>query len=280
MTSGAYGAGLYLGIGTNSCDTYLCGAGDVEIYTGSNKAIKLHSPTYVYSNMTVERANLNMVNGYIDIANTYGITCGGNIAFRWYNNALYCGIDSATLRLTGSSIYTHCELHTLSPLYAASDIQFDNGKGIKLNGSYAMRWTSNAVYCGINTAPLKLVGSSITLPSGSAVTSDERLKNHIEPIDDRYMKLLDVIGGKKYFYNDYRKTTRNCGFIAQDLLTALSEVGLTADEFGAFCDVYGDGREYAIDYAQFIPILWEIVKKLKAEISAIKEEKSNESENF
>ena len=154
-----------------------------------------------------------MQNAYLDIANDYGITCGGNIAFRWKNN--------------------------------------------------------DALYCGISSAPLKLVGSSVT-SNGSTVTSDERLKNHIEPIDDRYLQLLDVLDGKKYFYNDYRKTTRNCGFTAQDLLKGMSEVGLTTDDFGAFCDIYGNGSEYAIDYMQFIPILWEIVKKLKAEISAIK----------
>lgn len=207
VSSGLYGAGLYLGITANSCDTYLYSGGDTHIYAGSGKAIKLHSPTYVYSGLNIEGAA-------IDIANNYGITCGGNTAFRWYSNALYCGISSA---------------------------------------------------------PLKLIGSSVT-SNGSTVTSDERLKNHIEPIDDRYLQLLDVLDGKKYFYNDYRKTTRNCGFTAQDLLKGMSEVGLTADEFGAFCDVYGNGSEYAIDYMQFIPILWEIVKKLKAEISAIKEE--------
>lgn len=109
ISSGMYGAGLYLGISANSCDTYLyCGGstnirsngGDTNIYAGSGKAIKLHSVTYVYSNLIME-------NGYIDIANNYGITCGGNIAFRWYSNALYCGIDTATLRLVGSNIYAN-----------------------------------------------------------------------------------------------------------------------------------------------------------------------------
>ncbi len=200
--NGTYGAGLYVGINMGTpCDTYLWGT-----------AVKMRAHTYFYNQATFE-SKLNMQNAYLDIANDYGITCGGNIAFRWKNN--------------------------------------------------------DALYCGISSAPLKLVGSSVT-SNGSTVTSDERLKNHIEPIDDRYLQLLDVLDGKKYFYNDYRKTTRNCGFTAQDLLKGMSEVGLTTDDFGAFCDIYGNGSEYAIDYMQFIPILWEIVKKLKAEISAIK----------
>ena len=78
--------------------------------------------------------------------------------------------------------------------------------------------------------------------------------------------LIDALSAKTYKFNEYRQNTTNCGFIAQELLSAMSDVGLDKDDFGAFVDVYGDGREYAIDYTQFVPIMWEEIKSLRNRI--------------
>ena len=86
-----YGAGVYVGIKTGTpCDTHLVGT-----------SVKINAETFVYEDITIE-------NSYLEIANNYGITCGGNIAFRWRNNdALYCGITNAGLKLVGSYIYAN-----------------------------------------------------------------------------------------------------------------------------------------------------------------------------
>lgn len=95
-SSGAYGAGLYLGItGTYACDTYLRGA-----------SVKIRANCYAYNGIQVENSDINMIGGSIAIANEYGIKCGDNIALRWTNSvaALCVGIASADLRLYGSTV--------------------------------------------------------------------------------------------------------------------------------------------------------------------------------
>lgn len=50
-------------------------------------------------------------------------------------------------------------------------------------------------------------------------------------------------------------------------LAAMKEAGLDPADFGAVNDRYGDGTEYSLDYTQFIPIMWEIIKELRRKIS-------------
>lgn len=134
----------------------------------------------------------------------------------------------------------------------------------------AIRLKTTEIGVGYASIPLKLVGSAVTT-NGSAVTSDRRLKTDINPLGDKYAKLIDKLSAVNYRYTTHRQNVVNCGFVAQDVLAALSEVGLTADEFGGFVDVYGDGREFALDYTQFVPILWEQIKSLKAKIKTLEE---------
>ena len=70
-------------------------------------------------------------------------------------------------------------------------------------------------------------------------------------------------------FNEYKPDVTNCGFIAQELLEAMANVGLSPNDFGAFVDIYGNGDEYAIDYIQFIPIMWEEIKTLRNRISEL-----------
>lgn len=149
---------------------------------------------------------------------------------------------------------------------------FKNDTGILLNSKIALRYYSSAIYCGADTEPLRLVGKNVT-SNGASVTSDRRLKTDINPLGDKYNALIDNLSAVNYRYTAHRQNVINCGFIAQDVLEALSEAGLTADEFGGFVDVYGDGRELALDYTQFIPILWEQIKILKAKIKTLEEVK-------
>lgn len=152
--------------------------------------------------------------------------------------------------------------------FTTEGLRFKSGLGILLEQKWAFRYYDKAVYAGIDTAPLKLVGSSITA-NGSSVTSDRRLKNGIIELDSRYRDLMDVLSAKNYRFNDYRPDVTNCGFIAQELLESMYKVGLSPKDFGAFVDVYGDESEYAIDYTQFIPILWEEIKLLRNRISEL-----------
>ena len=159
--------------------------------------------------------------------------------------------------------------------FTTEGLRFKDDTGILLDQKdqkYAFRYYEGAVYTGIDTKPLKLVGSSVT-SNGATVTSDSRLKKGIVELDSKYRDLLNVLSAKNYQFNKYRPDVTNCGFIAQELLESMSEVGLSPNDFGAFVDVYGDGREYAIDYTQFIPIMWEEIKTLRNKISQLENNK-------
>lgn len=143
---------------------------------------------------------------------------------------------------------------------------------LNVSNSYSMkdveiiRFVGSDIYIGNTNNALRLIGSSVT-SNGSAVTSDRRMKHDIADMDEKYLKMLDVLSAKTFRYNEYQPDKTNCGFIAQDVLSALDDVGLTAKEFGGFVDVNGDGSEFALDYSQFVPILWAAVKDIKSKIN-------------
>lgn len=145
------------------------------------------------------------------------------------------------------------------------------GHGLKFGNYSGLVYNKNTsgsigIYVGDSNLPLRLIGSSVT-SYGPAVTSDRRMKNSIADIDEKYLRLLDVLSAKTFRYNQYRPEIQNCGFIAQDVLSALDDVGLTAKEFGGFVDVNGDGSEFALDYSQFVPILWAAVQDIKSKLN-------------
>ena len=69
------------------------------------------------------------------------------------------------------------------------------------------------------------------------------------------------------FYNGDSSTAKNYGFIAQDVLSALQKCRLTTDDFAGFCDINGDGSQYALAYEQFIPLMWNEIKRLRKALS-------------
>lgn len=205
--------GLWLGITANSCDTYVTAGGDVHL---QGRAVKHDANSYFYKNVYIE-------NAYIDIANDYGITCGGNSAFRWASS-------------------------------------------------------NSAVCVGISNANLRLYGSAVLLGSGStAVTSDERKKKDIAPLAYKYLQLVKNITPVSYKYtDDISLSGRNhTGFIAQDVLQAMTAAGIDTSEFAGFVDVNGDGSEYALRYEEFIPPLLAYVKHLEGRITALEVERSD-----
>lgn len=149
---------------------------------------------------------------------------------------------------------------TLSSSYLA----LANTYGITCNNKIAFRYYSSSIYCGIDSSPLRLVGSAI-YANGSpvATTSDARLKTNVEPIDDRYIDMLDRMEPVKFCYTNGGSKRTHTGFIAQNVLYALEAAGLTTQDVAAFMDVNGDGEEYALRYEEFIAILLLKIRKLE-----------------
>lgn len=125
----------------------------------------------------------------------------------------------------------------------------------------------------INGLEVAISGTnSITANRTITVSSDKRVKNHIADLPSGSENLFDYLDGKSFFYNGDSSTAKNYGFIAQDVLSALQKCGLTTDDFAGFCDIHGDGSQYALAYEQFIPIMWEEIKRLRNQVKELKGE--------
>ena len=127
--------------------------------------------------------------------------------------------------------------------------------------------SSSKIVVGNSNLALSLIGSSLTSSSTISVSSDARMKNHIADLPSGSENLFDYLDGKSFFYNGDTSTAKNYGFIAQDVLTALQKCGLTTDDFAGFCDIHGDGSQYALAYEQFIPLMWNEIKRLRKALS-------------
>ena len=122
-------------------------------------------------------------------------------------------------------------------------------------------------YVGNSGKTLYLSGTPINASRSITVVSDVRMKNHIADLPSKSENLFDYLDGKSFFYNGDNSTAKNYGFIAQDVLSALQKCGLSTDDFAGFCDINGDGSQYALAYEQFIPIMWNEIKRLRKALS-------------
>lgn len=127
--------------------------------------------------------------------------------------------------------------------------------------------SSSKIVVGNSNLALSLIGSSLTSSSTISVSSDARMKNHIADLPSGSENLFDYLDGKSFFYNGDTSTAKNYGFIAQDVLSALQKCGLSTDDFAGFCDINGDGSQYALAYEQFIPLMWNEIKRLRKALS-------------
>ena len=144
---------------------------------------------------------------------------------------------------------------------------------------YAFRQLYNAtdklIYAGQEDSAVNMYGKTVSISGTNSITSnrsitvssDARVKNHISDLPSGSENLFDYLSGKSFFYNGDTSTARNYGFIAQDVLSALQKCGLSTNDFAGFCDINGDGSHYALAYEQFIPIMWDEIKKIRKSLS-------------
>ncbi len=145
--------------------------------------------------------------------------------------------------------------------------QTDSDSGNNGRTPYVSVSSDGVFYVGNSGKTLYLSGTPINASRSITVVSDVRMKNHIADLPSKSENLFDYLDGKSFFYNGDNSTAKNYGFIAQDVLSALQKCGLSTDDFAGFCDINGDGSQYALAYEQFIPIMWNEIKRLRKALS-------------
>ncbi len=197
--------------------------------------------------------------GSTDISGTTRLICGNGNKIEFSRPS-----DNNTITPMASLSYSNTIVRLYMPLHF--DLGTDGAHACVRQQTTGIT-SADFIKIGNSTQLLQLIGTAITSTKAITTSSDARMKNHIADLPSRSENLFDYLDGKSFFYNGSNSTAKNYGFIAQDVLTALQKCGLTTDDFAGFCDIHGDGSQYALAYEQFIPLMWNEIKRLRKALS-------------
>jgi hypothetical protein len=229
----------------------------------------------------------NIISSSSDTSNVDMIITGGSISAN-----LYGGVVSGSAQITGvlTSLNSFTASNDNTSLNAATSSYETKGRGIVsgsiqvlggstvLSGSNQTNITSinqnlgttstgvQFATLGIGTAPdatyeLKIQGD--VAASGDIVayyTSDKRLKDNIQPIQNALDKINDL-GGYTFDWNEELQKARkghDIGVIAQEVQSVLPEVV-----------VERDNGYLGVDYQKLVPVLIEAIKELSAKVKEL-----------
>lgn len=107
--------------------------------------------------------------------------------------------------------------------------------------------------------------------SGTIDSSDRNIKKDIESIPDAYSALFDSLTPVRYKYIDNTSDRYHTGFIAQDVLTATENAGLTPQDFAAYCKWTKENGESicGLRYSELIALCVHEIQKLKKRVSEL-----------
>lgn len=196
--------------------------------------------------------------------------------------------EAAAFFLTGASSYEGGALRIVSgaieinALDGAVYIEDGGGYYIQLNGQditcrgYFQPAASNEYALGWSN----LLWSDVYAASGTINTSDETKKKDIVRDISRYNDFFDGLMPCSYRFIDGTSGRIHLGMIAQDIEKTMMKCGISDMDFAGFIkspkeDAEGntiDGEyDYALRYAEFIPMLIWQVQKLKARVAELEE---------
>ena len=205
--------------------------------------------------------NLNG-NGYAVWVRSSG---GTYIGYSGYDTYIYGYIESNLNTTNGHGL---CFYDTDSTWAGACYMNSSNYI-VMYSTSYPVYIYGSTTYLGNSNYATNVNGSTVYI-NGSAYSSDISVKNTITNMDDSYLDLIDRLTPRSFYYNWNSENLCN-GFIAQEVMEALEEVGITNDALIRYNE--GEGT-YALDYNGFIPILVAAAKELRSEVAALQTELS------
>ena len=203
---------------------------------------------------------------------------GGNVQLLDSN-----GLTAAIFTLSGASSYTGGKLVVASGAVELSGVAgavYISGQG----GSTYLQLSSD-VACRGNFRPDADGGASLGDPthrwnsiystSGTIQTSDEAKKKDIKRDLTDYDSFFDSLAPCTYKFTDGESGRTHLGMISQDVEKALDSCGISTMDFAGFVKSPKEGEEgkydYALRYAEFIPLLVWQVQKLKARVAELEE---------
>lgn len=149
------------------------------------------------------------------------------------------------------------------------------------NGRSALNFDYDFIDCRGDFAPNadnrynlgapNFVWSAIYCSTNELNGSDRNIKNSIEALPEKYVRMFDLVEPKRYKLNNGTSGRFHAGFIAQEVEAAMQKCGITSQEFAGWAAAKReDGSEtYFLRYSEFIPVLWAKVREQEERIKRL-----------
>lgn len=146
------------------------------------------------------------------------------------------------------------------------------------NGRSALNFDYDFIDCRGDFAPNadnrynlgapNFVWSTIYCSTNELNGSDRNIKNSIEALPVKYVRMFELVEPKRYKLNSGTSGRYHTGFIAQEVEDAMRACDIDSQEFAGWAAAkLDDGSEtYFLRYSEFIPILWAKVREQEARI--------------
>lgn len=151
------------------------------------------------------------------------------------------------------------------------------------NGRSALNFDYDFIDCRGDFAPNadnrynlgapNFVWSTIYCSTNELNGSDRNIKNSIEALPEKYVRMFDLVEPKRYKLNNGTSGRYHAGFIAQEVEAAMQKCGITSQEFAGWAAAKRkDGSEtYFLRYSEFIPVLWAKVREQEERLKRLEE---------
>lgn len=151
------------------------------------------------------------------------------------------------------------------------------------NGRSALNFDYDFIDCRGDFAPNadnrynlgapNFVWSTIYCSTNELNGSDRNIKNSIEALPVKYVRMFELVEPKRYKLNSGTSGRYHTGFIAQEVEAAMQKCGITSQEFAGWAAAKRkDGSEtYFLRYSEFIPVLWAKVREQEERLKRLEE---------
>lgn len=229
----------------------------------------------------VQVASTGSIDLYVDAVNIYGsLTAqeieGDTITVR--NDAgRRCGYISTEYASTAD--YKMTLESKAMELNATSGNLYLSGN----NGRSALNFDYDFIDCRGDFAPNadnrynlgapNFVWSAIYCSTNELNGSDRNIKNSIEALPEKYVRMFELVEPKRYKLNNGTSGRYHTGFIAQEVEDAMRACGIDSKEFAGWAAAKReDGSEtYFLRYSEFIPVLWAKVREQEERLKRLEE---------
>lgn len=144
----------------------------------------------------------------------------------------------------------------------------DGNSDVKFDASH--NWipsTTNFMSLGTANKQFKNVYGQNIYVNGTAVSSDKRIKEEIEPLDKRHVEFFKNLKPVTYKYKEGTSGRKHTGFIAQEVEEAIEEAGMTDKDMATV--VKDDTELYYLRYEEIIAVQTKVIQDLMARVDIL-----------